>query len=118
MSTLMRRAGIGAVALCGLLAGVDAAWAQNPYGYNPYLAQRQYLYNLQMGRAAYANSMANPSPAFGMPYSAPAYNPYMAFGGNPYLASGANPYLPATPGVAVDPGLAAGSNPYAPIGAG
>jgi hypothetical protein len=118
MSTLMRRAGIGALILVGLLAGREGAWAQfgqPPGGANPFTGQRQYLYNLQMGRAAMANSMVNSNPAYAQPFAGTAaYNPYMAYGGNPYAGYGANPYSPGTPGVAFDP-TAAGSNPYSPL---
>ena len=104
MSNFLRPAGIGALILAGLLAGHDVARAQfgNPYASNPYAGNPQYQYNLQMGRAALANSMANPSAAFAMSFPTPAYNPFAAFG--------ANPYLPTTPGT----GASAGSNPYAP----
>src|SRR5437868_1527606 len=76
MSNTLRPAGIGVLILFGLLAGHDVARAQ--FGNNnPYLGNQQYLYNLQFGRAALANSMVNPSPAYAMPYPTPAYNPYM-----------------------------------------
>jgi hypothetical protein len=123
MSTLMRRAAVGALALLGLLAGHNVARAQFAFGMtpmglntnNPLIANRQYLYNLQLGRAAFANSMAVPSPAFAVPFPGPAFNPYAAFGANPMLA-GANPYAPV--GAAFDPLAAgAGTNPYAPFGA-
>lgn len=118
MSTLMRRAGIAALILVGLLAGREGAWAQfgqAPGGVNPFTAQRQYLYNLQVGRAAMANSMVNSNPAYAQPFTGtPAYNPYMAYGGNPYAGYGANPYMPGTPGVSLDP-TAIGSNPYSPL---
>lgn len=121
MSTLMRQAGIGALILFGLLAGHDAAQAQYgmpPGGANPFTAQRQYLYNLQVGRAALANSMVNSNPAYAMPYmGTAAYNPYMAYGGNPYAGYGSNPYMPGVAGVSLDATAMAGSNPYAPRGA-
>jgi hypothetical protein len=120
MSTLMRRARIGALIVFGLSAGHDAAQAQVglPPGGNPYIAQRQYQYNLQVGRAALANAMVNSNPAYAMPYrGTAAYNPYMAYGGSPYAGYGTNPYMPGVPGVSLDPTAGAGSNPYAPLGA-
>jgi len=114
----MRRTGIGILTLFGLLAGQHVAQAQfgSPYGGgNPFTAQRQYLYNLQVGRAAMANSMVN-NPGYASPFAGtPAYNPYMAYGGNPYAGFGANPYTPGTPGVSLDPTAGGGSNPYAPL---
>jgi hypothetical protein len=96
----MRPAGIGALVLLGLTTGHGVAQAQ--FG-NPYMGNQQYLFNLQAGRAALANSMASANPAFAMPFPTPAYNPYLAYGANPYL--GTNPYTPLT----------AGSNPYTPM---
>ena len=103
MSNTLRPAGIGALILVGLLAGHEVARAQfgNPYANNPFANNPQFQYNLQLGRAALANSMVNPSTAYAVPYPTPAYNPFSAYG--------TNPYLPATPGTA-----AAGSNPYTP----
>ena len=103
MSNTLRPAGIGALILVGLLAGHEVARAQfgNPYANNPFANNPQFQYNLQLGRAALANSMVNPSTAYAVPYPTPAYNPFSAYG--------TNPYLPATPGAA-----AAGSNPYTP----
>jgi len=109
MSTTLRRLAIGSLALIGLLAGHGVARAQfyNPYGggYNPYLAQQQYLYNLQMSRAASANSMVYANPSLALPYNQMAYNPYLSYG--------ANPYTTGSPGFAAG---SAGSNPYSPYG--
>jgi hypothetical protein len=109
----MRRAGIGALVLLGLLAGHDVARSQFGFGSgpNPFMNNRQYLFNLQLGRAALANSMLNASAAYALPYPTPAYNPYAAYGGNPYLPGelgvGSNVYSPG--GSAYDP---YSSNPY------
>jgi hypothetical protein len=89
-----------------------------PGGGNPFTGQRQYLYNLQVGRAALANSMVNSHPAYAMPYmGTAAYNPYMAYGGNPYAGYGSNPYMPGVAGVSLDATAVGGANLYAPLGA-
>jgi hypothetical protein len=119
----MRFAGLGAL-LLGLLAGQNVAQAQFSFGYtryglnlnNPFIAQQQYLANLQAGRLAIASGQAVPA---WLPYVAPnpnPFNPYVppgafapvAGGYNPFI--GANPYMPAT-GFAP---TSAGTNPYAP----
>jgi hypothetical protein len=133
MSTFSRRLGLGSVVLLGLLAAPHTARAQYAYGYtpfglnltNPYLANRNYMYNLQLSRAAFANSLAFSPPGLAFPRNVPAYNPYLGFGVNPYLASGlggVNPYSPyglSNPysaggygGGAYDPYLSGMSNPY------
>jgi hypothetical protein len=117
MSTLMRQTGIGALILFGLLAGRDAVWAQFGMprgGGNPFMAQRQNAFNMQMSRAAFANSMLNSNPAFATPFNGmPAFNPFV---GNPNAGFGANSFMPGTPGVPFGPGAGmAGSNPYAPL---
>jgi len=103
----------GSLILAGLLVGGGAARAQfvtgfNPYGggYNPYLAQQQYMYNLQMARGASANSMGYANPSYALPYAQPSYNPYLSYGVNPYST------LPPAYGG----GGAAGANPYTPYG--
>jgi hypothetical protein len=117
MSTLMRRTVLGTLVLVGLLAGRDAVWAQFGMprgGGNPFMAQRQNPFNLQMSRAAFANSMLNSNPAFAMPFTGtPAFTP---FGGNPSAGFAANNFMPGTPGVPFGSiaGMA-GSNPYAPL---
>src|ERR1700675_5093996 len=102
MSTLMRRTGIGALILIGLLAGCDAVWAQfvmprrgaHPFAANPF--------GMEMGRAALANSMMNANPALGTPFTvSPAFTPFTPFAGNPSAGFGVNPYMPAAPGVAL-----------------
>src|SRR5438270_14076384 len=69
MSTLMQRAGIGALVLFGLLAGQDVARAQFSFGMtrfgmnpnNPFVAQQQYLANLQPARLAIASVPVAPA---------------------------------------------------------
>jgi len=130
MSTVMRRAGIGAVILFGLLAGHEVAQAQfhfnnntrfraNPH--NPFLAQQQALFNMQMARMAMAT--AQPAPVFA-PSPVPAFNPGTFGSGafapsvgsayNPFTGFGANPYMPVAP--AFNPVASAVSNPYSPTG--
>jgi len=121
MSTF-RRLGLASLVLLGLLTGSGVARAQFAFGHtpfglnlnNPYVAQQQYMYNLQLSRAASANSFAFPNAAFAMPYNVPAYNPFQAFNFNPYAASAAlsNSYNPGLGGNLYNPGL--GSNPYSP----
>jgi len=126
MSTF-RRLGLGSLLLLGLLAAPGVARAQFAYGHtpfglnlnNPYVAQQQFMYNLQLSRAASANSFAFPNASFAMPYNVPAYNPYVAFNFNPYAASAAMNNLSAAnlynPGVGANPyNPALGSNPYTP----
>jgi len=103
----------GSLVLAGLLAGGGAARAQfvtgfspSAGGYNPYLAQQQYMYNLNMARAASANSMGYANPSYALPYAQPAYNPYLSYGVNPYST------LPPAYGA----GAGAGANPYTPYG--
>jgi len=122
MVTIVRRVAFGALLLLGLLAVQGAARAQfvtgfNPYGggyANPYMGQQQYMYNLQMARGAYANSMGYANSSYALPYAQPAYNPYLAYGVNPYSTlpggAGANPYSPGT--AATDPYTNPYSNPY------
>jgi hypothetical protein len=105
---------VGALVLVGMLAGQGAANAQfafgmTRYGYNPnnpFVAQQQYLANLQANRYAIAAGAQVPawlpyvapytSPAYFPPYinsgfgsyghTAPVYNPYL-YNTNPYLST-------------------------------
>jgi hypothetical protein len=136
MSTLMRRAGIGALVLFGLLSGHDVARAQFSFGMtrygmnnnNPYIAQRQAISNLGYGRLAIASGQQVPASlpylaaggAFAPPGSFSPFGgvPYGGGGGagygmNPYMGYGgggygANPYSAGYGGG----GNGGGSNPY------
>jgi len=149
MSSLRRQVGVGALVLCGVLAGQQLAQAQFSFGQtrygmntnNPFIAQQQFLSNLQAGRLAIATGQQVPAAlpylaqAYGgggyNPYVPPAfaggagYNPYMTGYGNPYMTGyGANAYSPLGGGLGSNPYSpaggydASGSNPYSPIGAG
>jgi hypothetical protein len=119
MSTFVRRAGIAALLLLGALAGPNAAQAQ--FGQtrlnlnNPFIAQQQFLQNLQLARAAMLSGVAAPAfsqPVFANPYPfAPAIPPVFGSAMNPYVGGGfgVNPYSPALGGEF-------GSNPYSPAG--
>jgi len=137
----MRRAGIGALVLFGLLAGQGVTQAQFSFGMtrygmnpnNPFVAQQQYVANLQAARLAIGAGVAAPAwyppprvivpplyppvpSAFtpAMPYYNPynAYNPYMGggYGTNPYMAGAGSASNPYSSGGASDPYA---SNPYA-----
>ncbi len=141
MATFTRRAIVAALVLAGLLAGQGVANAQfsfgwTRYGYNPsnpFVAQQQYLANLQANAAAirmgaqvpawlpYLAPYAAPSvfpPYIGYGsygYTAPLYNSsyyggYSNYGVNPYWSSYSNPYY------GISPYNSSVSNPYLPSG--
>jgi len=132
MSSWVRRAATVGLVLLGVLAGHSAAQAQFAFGQtryglnlnNPFVAQQQYLSNLQMARLAIASGVAAPAwvppsyiPGPQYPVVPPAFNPWATApvmpGYNAYnpFSGYANPYTPAYSGSA-----GAGSNPYAPAG--
>jgi hypothetical protein len=105
MATFTRQAFVGAIVVAGLLATQTTAHAQFSYGWtrygynpsNPYVAQQQYLNNLQLGQYAIASGQAVPAwlpyvapyaaSGYGYyGYTAPVYNPYSygAYYGNYY----------------------------------
>jgi hypothetical protein len=125
MATFIRRATMTALVLIGLFAAHGTANAQfafgwTRYGYNPsnpFVAQQQYLANLQAN--AYAIRAGAQVPAWlpyvapyaapavfppyinagGYGYTAPLYNPYSynSYSVNPYLGVYGNPYLSSNP---------------------
>jgi len=111
---LVETAGTRLGVLLGLLAGQNVVRAQYAYGYtpyglnlnNPFVANQNYMYNLQLSRAAFANAQAFSPPGLAFPRNVPQYNPYLSYGVNPYLASGILPTY----------NNAAGANPYSPYG--
>ncbi len=129
MTTCIRRSVFGVLVLVGLLAGQSVANAQfafgwTRYGYNPsnpFVAQQQYIANLQANQYAIRAGASVPAwlpyvtayrapyvyaPYYGTGYgnygytgygyTAPLYNPYMygyGYYGNPYSGSYySNPY--------------------------
>lgn len=142
MSTSMRRAGMGALVLLGLLAGQDAARAQFSFGMtrfgfnpsNPFVAQQQFIGNLQAGALSIRYGQSVPAwLPYLAPYAAPAVFPPYIGGGlgypggfvppiyNPYIGGGgygyANPYLGGgygggTTNVYSAGGAGGGTNPY------
>ena len=136
MSTSLRRAGIGALVLLGLLAGQDAAQAQFSFGYtrfgfnpgNPFVAQQQFIGNLQANALAIrAGAQVPAALPYLAPYIAPAvFPPYLGGGyggglgyGGPMLGGygGINPYLAGGYGgggniYSYGGSSSGGSNPY------
>jgi len=130
MSSFRRQVGVGALVLLGVFAGQQRAHAQFAYGQtrygmntnNPFIAQQQFLSNMQAGRLAIASGQAVPAwlPYAAQAYSGGGYNPYVppAWGApaisgyNPYMTGyGGNMYSPLSPGYG-----GGGSNPYSPAG--
>lgn len=149
MATFVRRVTMGALVVVGLLAGQGVAHAQfsfgwTRYGYNPsnpFVAQQQYIANLQAGRLSIAAGQSVPAwlpylapyaaPAvyppyigtggfggYGYGYTAPVYNPY-TYGGYGYSGFGnygVNPYLGNTSGYlnnyGTSPYSSSSYNPY------
>ncbi len=133
MSSWRRQVGVGALVLFGVLAGQQLAQAQFSFGQtrygmnlnNPFIAQQQYLANLQSGRLAIASGQAVPA---WLPYVAQAYgggggfNPYVPPAVSPFAGGGYNPYMTGYGGYGANAysplgyGAGAGSNPYSPTG--
>jgi hypothetical protein len=90
MATFIRRAAFVTLVLAGLVAGQGVAHAQfafgmTRYGYNPsnpFVAQQQYLANLQAGRYAIAAGQSVPAwLPYVAPYAAPTvFPPYVGTG--------------------------------------
>ena len=128
MATFTRRAAVGVFMLIALVASQGVANAQFSYGWtrygynpsNPFVAQQQYLSNLQANAYAIrAGAQVPASLPYLAAYSSPYYyRPYVntGYGYNPYAytnygSAWVNPYV----GGYVNPYGAAGywySNPY------
>ncbi len=110
MATVSKPCSVVALAVLGWAFAHSAAQAQfpfNPYGNgaNPYVAQQQFMSNMQLA-GGFNNPFATPGPV-----GAGLANPYTPVGAG--YGGGVNPYTPAGAGIA--PAYAAGLiNPYNP----